>query len=104
MVDLQLDKDGFLVELSSWDETIAEALAALDGYTLTAAHWQVMWVLRDFYTQTQVAPAMRPFVKLIRQHYGAEKGNSIYLMELFGSSPAKTAAKWAGLPRPTNCL
>ena len=47
---------------------------------------------------------MRPFVKLVKDQLGKDKGNSIYLMELFGPSPAKMAAKCAGLPRPTNCL
>ena len=101
---LELDKDGFLVDLSLWDESVAVTLAAADSTELRDAHWEVIYVLRDFYAETEVAPAMRPFVKLVRERLGQDKGNSIYLMELFGASPAKTAAKWAGLPRPTNCL
>ena len=80
------------------------ALAASDAVELTDAHWEIIGILREFYAATEVAPAMRPFVKLVRERLGQDKGNSIYLMELFGASPAKTAAKWAGLPRPTNCL
>ncbi len=99
-----LDKDGFLADLSRWDTDVAKALAANDGASLTAAHWEVMHALRAFYARTDTAPAMRPFVKLVKTALGPEKGNSIYLMELFGESPAKTAARWAGLPRPTNCL
>ena len=101
---LQLDKDGFLADLASWNEAVAAALASEDAAELSEAHWEVIHVLRSFYAETEVAPSMRPFVKLVRERLGREKGNSIYLMELFGSSPAKTAAKWAGLPRPTNCL
>ena len=83
---------------------MARLLASKDEVVLDDSHWEIMHLLRDFYARTEVAPAMRPFVKLVRDQLGAEKGSSIYLMELFGSSPAKTAAKWSGLPRPTNCL
>ncbi len=101
---LKLDKEGFLADLSDWSEPVAEILAGNEGLTLTPAHWEVLRVLREFYAATEVAPAMRPFVKLVKERLGNDKGNSIYLMELFGSSPAKIAAKCAGLPRPTNCL
>ena len=101
---MELDQEGFLIDLSHWDEKVAYHLAKTDKTLLTEAHWEVIFALRHFYAETQVSPAMRPFVKLVKTQLGIEKGNSIYLMELFGSSPAKTAAKWAGLPRPTNCL
>ncbi len=101
---LPLDKEGFLADLNLWSCEVARALAAADARTLNAAHWEVLHALRDFYAETDTSPAMRAFVKMVRTALGPEKGNSIYLMELFGESPAKTAAKWAGLPRPTNCL
>ena len=104
MTELELDKEGFLLDLSDWSEVVAQELAELDDVVLEAAHWEVINHLRAFYATTQVAPAMRPFVKMVRTQLGPDKGNSIYLMELFGPSPAKTAAKWSGLPRPTNCL
>ena len=101
---LELDKDGFLANLSDWDESVADLLAQNEDIVLGAAHWEVIHVLREFYASTEVSPAMRPFVKLVKDRLGKDKGNSIYLMELFGPSPAKMAAKCAGLPRPTNCL
>lgn len=101
---LALDKEGFLAELKDWSEPVAEILAGNEGLTLTPPHWEIIHLLRDFYAATEVSPAMRPLVKLVKDSLGKDKGNSIYLMELFGSSPAKIAAKCAGLPRPTNCL
>jgi tRNA 2-thiouridine synthesizing protein E len=47
---------------------------------------------------------MRPLSKYIKQELGADKAGSIYLLTLFPGSPAKLAAKIAGLPRPENCL
>ena len=99
-----LDDDGFLMDLSEWDLDVATWLAENDGVILLETHIEVIQLLRNYYEKTQVSPAMRVFVKLVRTQLGVESGNSIYLMQLFGESPAKTAAKWAGLPRPTNCL
>ena len=101
---LELDKDGFLKDLSVWSEDVARALAQHDGIELSPEHFEVLHVLRDFYQKHQVAPANRPFVKAIKLALGEEKGNSIYLMGLFPESPAKLAAKYAGLPKPANCL
>jgi tRNA 2-thiouridine synthesizing protein E len=98
------DKDGYLTNLEDWDETAASWLAERESITLTEAHWEVLYALRAFYSTYALSPAMRPLVKYIGQELGAEKGRSIYLMQLFPGSPAKLAAKIAGLPRPTNCL
>ena len=83
---------------------VAEALANEEGRELSAAHWEVLTLLRDFYQRYEAAPAMRPLVKAVRQALGEEKGSSIYLMRLFPESPAKVGARLAGLPKPTNCL
>ncbi|WP_420853070.1 TusE/DsrC/DsvC family sulfur relay protein [Salinicola corii] len=107
MVDghpVALDPEGYLVSLDDWSERVAEALAADEGRELTPDHWEVIWVLRDFYRRFETAPAMRPLVKAVKQALGEEKGNSIHLMRLFPDSPAKVGARLAGLPKPTNCL
>ncbi len=101
---IPLDKEGFLLDLSDWDLDVAVWLAETEGVTLLETHIEVLQLLRDYYEKTQVSPAMRAFVKVVRNELGADAGNSIYPMQWFGESPAKTAAKWAGLPRPTNCL
>jgi tRNA 2-thiouridine synthesizing protein E len=101
---VRVDKEGFLVDLADWNDTTALELAVRERIDLTAEHWAVISVLRDFYAATGVSPAMRPFVKLIGGQLGPAKGTSIYLLSLFPGSPAKLAAKIAGLPRPTHCL
>jgi tRNA 2-thiouridine synthesizing protein E len=64
----------------------------------------VIEVLRAFHARYELSPNNRALVKAVRQALGAELGSSIALMRLFGGSPAKTGARIAGLPRPTNCL
>ena len=102
--ELTLDADGFLKRLNDWSETVANSLAANEGFSLDAAHWEVIHLLRAFYRSHQVAPANRALVNLVKKELGSDKGQSRYLMRLFGGSPAKTAAKLAGLPKPENCL
>ncbi|MCH8499003.1 MAG: TusE/DsrC/DsvC family sulfur relay protein [Marinobacter sp.] len=99
------DKDGFLLAPSSWTPDIAVAIAAEQGLNITDQHWEIILLLRDFYQQHDIAPpANRIFVKTVRDLLGDDKGNSIYLMQLFPGSPVKEACRIAGLPRPTNCL
>ncbi|AZF22014.1 TusE/DsrC/DsvC family sulfur relay protein [Pseudomonas sp. R3-52-08] len=101
---LELDKDGYLVDLDAWSAEIAGALAAAESLELTPDHWEILELLRGFYAQYQLSPATRPLIKYVALNLGPEKGNSLHLNKLFNGTPAKLAAKLAGLPRPTNCL
>ncbi len=98
------DKEGYLVDLACWQPAIAQQLAEEENITLTEAHWQIIQALRDFYIKFDHAPNNRALVKFCAQTLGEEKISSAYIMSLFGGTPAKTAAKIAGLPRPTHCL
>lgn len=99
-----LDKEGYLRDLDAWSPAVAGALADQEGITLEDAHWEIVAVLRAFYARHKLAPNNRALAKAVATQLGAEKGRSIHLMRLFGGSPAKTAARIAGLPRPTHCL
>ncbi|MGY2288410.1 TusE/DsrC/DsvC family sulfur relay protein [Pseudomonas sp. SDO528_S397] len=101
---LALDKDGYLVDLSDWSTDVANALAAAEDMALTPEHWEILELLRRFYDEFQLSPATRPLIKYTALKLGVEKGNSLHLNRLFKGTPAKLAAKLAGLPRPTNCL
>lgn len=99
-----LDKEGFLVDLTAWSPEVAAGLAQAEGIELTAAHEEVLVALRRFYAEFQLSPATRPLVKYIAVQLGPDKGNSAYLNHLFKGTPAKLAAKLAGLPKPANCI
>ena len=98
------DKEGYLLNLEDWSEAVAEALAVEVGIELSDEHWTLIRLVRGFYADYEVSPAMRPLVKTVRENLGPEKGNSLYLLRLFPGSSAKLLARIAGLPRPTNCL
>jgi len=101
---IELDEEGYLLDLKLWSEPLAEYLAEQEDIALTEEHWEIIRVIRDFYADYELSPAMRPLVKAVGQALGPDKGKSIYLMKLFPESPAKQAARLAGLPKPTNCL
>ena len=99
-----VDDQGFLLDLKDWNSELAEQLAREEGIVLSDAHWEILYLLRDFYHEYELSPAMRILVKQTKLKLGEAKGNSHYLLSLFPGSPAKLASKIAGLPKPTNCL
>lgn len=103
MVQLDLDKDGFLKNHNQWNKQTAIKLAAQDGLNLTDEHWQIIMLVRQFYQQYHTSPAIRVLVKALKQQYGLEKGNSLYLQSLFPKGAAKQVARIAGLPKPVKC-
>ncbi|MBD3656101.1 MULTISPECIES: TusE/DsrC/DsvC family sulfur relay protein [Marinobacter] len=99
------NSEGFLESAADWTPEIAAQIAQESNLNLNEKHWEIIEVLRSFYTKHEVSPpSNRLFVKAVKEALGEDKGNSIYLMQLFPGTPAKTACRIAGLPRPTNCL
>ncbi|PUA26501.1 MAG: sulfurtransferase TusE [Cellvibrio sp. 79] len=101
---IAIDGDGYLIDTQQWTPEIATAIAAQENIQISDAHWEIIYLLQDFYREFEISPAMRALVKYTEKKLGAHKGKSIYLLQLFPPSPAKLASKIAGLPRPANCL
>jgi TusE/DsrC/DsvC family sulfur relay protein len=94
----EVDDNGFLQEPEKWTEDVARAYAARDGVTeLTEQHWTVINYLREYYLEYGICPMVKKLTK--------RTGTSLkQLWELFPQGPAKSACKWAGVPRPTGCV
>ena len=105
-VDLQLDEHGFLADQTLWSVDLAVVIAQelTEVTNLTDAHCQIINMLRRLYFDYDLQPANRQLVKLAKTEFGDHLGSSMALMSLFGGSPAKTAARIAGLPIPPHCL
>ena len=102
-MELNLDEEGFLRELTDWNNDVAQFLASTEGIDLTDDHWEIIKLVRDYYRQHQISPVTRVLVKVTRERLGNTKGNSIHLMQLFSGKPVKLISKIAGLPKPANC-
>ncbi len=104
MTGYTTDAEGYLKNLDDWNPDVARQIAEQEGIVLTPAHWEIISLIRQYYAEFDLSPAMRPLVKYAALKLGADKGKSVYLLSLFPGSPPKLAAKIAGLPRPANCL
>ena len=101
---IETDEEGYLVDLSDWNEEIAQKLAESEGLEMTSDRWEIVNFLREYYQEYQIAPAVRVLTKAVGKKLGKDKGTSKYLYELFPYGPAKQACKIAGLPKPTGCV
>ncbi len=98
------DEEGYLVDIGQWSEDVAVMIAEAEKLPLSSEHWEVIHFLREYYTEYQIAPAIRVLTKALTKKMGEAKGNNKYLYELFPYGPAKQACKIAGLPKPTGCV
>ena len=101
---LETDEEGYLANLSDWENDVADEMAIADGIDLSDDHWEIINFLREYYEEYQIAPAVRVLTKAVGKKLGKDKGNSKYLYELFPYGPGKQACKFAGLPKPTGCV
>ncbi len=98
------DKQGFLIDAKSWSEDWCVQISNLLEIELNNQDMKIINALRDFYFEFDLSPPMRPLVKHIKNNFGADIGNSIWLMKRYGESPARVLSQLAGLPKPKNCL
>ena len=102
--EIKTDADGYLINLSDWNEALALYIAELEHIELREDHWLVIHFVRQFYLQYHTSPAIRMLVKAMTKEFGPEKGSSRYLFRLFPEGPALQATRIAGLPKPAKCL
>jgi tRNA 2-thiouridine synthesizing protein E len=74
----ETDEEGYLVNLSDWNEDVANVIAKQESIDMSENHWEVVNFLRKYYEEYQIAPAVRVLTKAIGKKLGAEKGNSQY--------------------------
>lgn len=103
-MDINLSNDGFLANINDWTPEVAKILAEKQNIVLTDAHWEIIDLLREFYFKYNASPAMRTLVNAVREKYGPDKGNSIYLHKLFPAGAQLQANNIAGLPKPIRCI
>lgn len=101
---IETDAEGYLANLSDWSEEVAEFLAAQDALKLSEKHWQVIHWIREYYNENGTAPNLRVMTKLIGNDLGEAFADKKFLFDLFPYGPAKQAARYAGMPKPTGCV
>ena len=102
--DIETDAEGFLANLDDWSEDVAKTLSQQDQLELSDKHWQVINWIRDYYAENATAPNLRVMAKTIGNNLGEEFADKKFLFDLFPYGPAKQAARYAGMPKPTGCV
>ena len=94
---LETDEAGFVQDFEAWSEGLAQYMADCAGMgPLTADHFEVLYYLREYYRDHELAPPIRVLCK--------ETGFKLkYIYQLFPAGPARGACRLAGLPKPTGC-
>lgn len=95
-IRLDVTEDGYLTDVSQWNEDIAKEIAKQEGIELTDKHWEVIkWI------QEQVEAGKALSVR------GVKKSGVIDIKQfyaLFPGGPLKVSTKIAGVPKPKSCI
>ncbi len=102
--EIGTDAEGYLADLDDWSEDLAIFLSERDDLHLTESHWEIINFIRRYYQENRTAPNLRILQKLLKEEFGDEKADKKYLFDLFPYGPAKQAARYAGMPKPTGCV
>ncbi len=88
--------EGYLKEMSQWNEDIAKEIAKDLGIELTDKHFEVLNFLR---AKTEAGSSLS-----IRSVGKSGIVSIKELYQLFPRGPLKYSSKIAGIPKPTSCI
>ncbi len=93
----ELDEDGYLTNIESWNVNVAEQLAREEGIEeMSGKHWKLITAIRFHYERYGESPLCRDILNAT----GFTKADMYDLFPTFGY---KSAYKVAGLPKPVEC-
>ncbi|REE82185.1 tRNA 2-thiouridine synthesizing protein E [Lutibacter oceani] len=95
-VAVNVSEDGYLEDMTQWNEEIAKEIAKEIGIELTPKHFEVIKYLREK-TEAKEALTIRKVGKS-----GIVDIKELY--KLFPKGPLKFSSKIAGIPKPTSCI
>jgi tRNA 2-thiouridine synthesizing protein E len=96
---IQIDRDGYLVNVGDWSTAVTEHMAEADDLELLGDHWLLIDFLNRFYTEFQIAPELPVLARNLCKDQHDCRWTRKYIRQLFPGG-AKTACRYAGLPAP----
>lgn len=91
-----MNEEGYLTNMSQWDENVARELAKEEGIELTDKHFEVIQFLRKSHENGENL-TIRKVGKS-----GIVDIKGVY--QLFPGGPLKLSSKIAGIPKPSSCV
>lgn len=101
---IEVDNEGYLLEPTEWNLSVAGVLAKELAIEMTDDHWFVVNYVRNHYEQTSCVPEARHALKAMRESLGKEKATRKYLYTLFPYGYGQMACKIAGMRKPLKLL
>jgi tRNA 2-thiouridine synthesizing protein E len=95
-IKVNITDDGYLEDMSQWNEDIAREIAKEIGIELTDKHFEVLNYLREK-TSAGETLSIRSVGKS-----GIVDIKQLYV--LFPKGPLKFSSRIAGIPKPTSCV
>ena len=95
-LEVIVTEEGYLEDMSQWNQDIARDIASEIGIELTDKHFEVLNYLRE---KTAAKEALT-----IRKVGKSGIVNIKELYTLFPKGPLKFSSKIAGIPKPTSCI
>ncbi|AAO27122.1 putative sulfite reductase subunit protein [Buchnera aphidicola str. Bp (Baizongia pistaciae)] len=91
--------------IPDWNEELAKKIAKSEFINMTPDHWEIIYIIRNFYLNFNLAPSIRILIKTLeKMKYNKKKCSSRYLLKLFPKNPIKQASKIAGVPKTNDCI
>ncbi len=94
--NVEVNEQGYLLNMNQWDQEIAKCIAAEEEIELTIRHFEVLNYLRDEQekgTALTIRRIGKSGVVDIKEFY-----------QLFPGGPLKRASRIAGIPKPASCI
>ena len=93
---VELNEQGYLINMDQWDKEIARSIAAEEDIELTDRHFEILDYLRteqEKGTALSIRRVGKSGVVDIKEFY-----------QLFPNGPLKKASRIAGIPKPASCI
>lgn len=93
---VELNEQGYLLNMDQWDKEIARSIAAEEDIELTDRHFEILDYLRTEQkkgTALSIRRVGKSGVVDIKEFY-----------QLFPNGPLKKASRIAGIPKPASCI
>ena len=93
---VELNEQGYMLDMNQWDQSIARAIATEEGIELTNRHFDVLHFLRKEHengTALSIRKIGKSGVVDIKEFY-----------ELFPEGPLKKSSRIAGISKPASCI
>ena len=91
---LEATENGYLVSPDDWDKDVAEAIAVVEGLTLTPDHWDVIEYLRDaYFNHNGEQPNNRAMLKAMQEKWPDRKVDNKTLFDLYPGQPLQAGGQ-----------